>query len=275
VVAVPPRALSRSAATASIQPLLSVATLRSARIASAADALVASLLPAVIWILVAVDPVSENSWNWSELMETVIFSIMVSTEVFNVVISVISLELRVTLTPVIDKDKEVIDSDSRDIVSSAKKIETLLMSVIPSIDSPEVLVEVPAIAVVRKVLTFVQEPLFSVRDFIANKAESVAVISGAPVFRPLGSAISEPAIFISSSVASDPESSLKVACTRAICALILALRDSMLVLLVVTVVICVVVSVTLVNDIIKAIDVIFSEMKFVSVTDRNFWIRVI
>ena len=68
-------------------------------------------------------------------------------------ISVISLELRVTLTPVMDSEREVIDSDSRDMVSSAKNIETLLMSVIPSIDSPEVLVEVPAIALVRKALT--------------------------------------------------------------------------------------------------------------------------
>ena len=72
---------------------------------------------------------------------------------FNVVISVISLELRVTLTPVMDNEREVIDSDSRDMVNSAKNIETLLMSVIPSIDSPEVLVEVPAIALVRKALT--------------------------------------------------------------------------------------------------------------------------
>ena len=68
-------------------------------------------------------------------------------------ISVISLELRVTLTPVMDNEREVIDSDSRDMVSSAKNIETLLMSVIPSIDSPEVLVEVPAIALVRKAFT--------------------------------------------------------------------------------------------------------------------------
>ena len=41
-------------------------------------------------------------------------------------------------------------------------------------------------------------------------AESVADISGAPVFNPLGSAGSEPAFFISSSVASDPDRSLNV-----------------------------------------------------------------
>ena len=60
------------------------------------------------------------------------------------------------------------------------------------------------------VKTFSQDPLFSVRDFIVIKAESVADISGAPVFNPFDSAISDPAILISSSVASDPESSLNV-----------------------------------------------------------------
>ena len=58
-----------------------------------------------------------------------------------------------TLTPVMDKDREVIDSDPRNIVSSARNTETLLMSVTPSIDSPEVLVEVPAIALVRNAFT--------------------------------------------------------------------------------------------------------------------------
>ena len=58
-----------------------------------------------------------------------------------------------TLTPVMAKDRDVMDSDTRDIFSSAKNTETLLMSVIPSIDSPEELLAVPAIAVVRKTLT--------------------------------------------------------------------------------------------------------------------------
>ena len=63
------------------------------------------------------------------------------------------MELRVTLTPVMDKDRDVIDSDSRDIVSSAKNTDTLLISVTPVTDSPEVLVEDPEIADTKNALT--------------------------------------------------------------------------------------------------------------------------
>lgn len=52
-----------------------------------------------------------------------------------------------------DKDKDVIDSDSRDIVSSAKNTDTLLISVTPVTDSPEVLEEDPEIADTKNALT--------------------------------------------------------------------------------------------------------------------------
>ena len=65
----------------------------------------------------------------------------------------ISVDDKVTLTSVMDKARELIASDSRDIVNSASSIETLLIRVMPSIDSPDELVELPEIAVVKNVFT--------------------------------------------------------------------------------------------------------------------------
>ena len=74
-------------------------------------------------------------------------------DTFKVVTSVISVDDKVTLTSVMDKARELIASDSRDILNSASSTETLLMRVIPSIDSPDELVELPEIAVVKNAFT--------------------------------------------------------------------------------------------------------------------------